>query len=645
MTPVWLTRKIRIRYYHGETDTAGHSALIGLKIFQLSIFGLGFRENLCRMVNEMSMEFVRDDSLDAQSVRQIVENAGITKRAADVLVQVIMEQDFLGRALGRTRDFGNDLDFVRRFVTGAVECFRFENPDAGLLDLMLVLSGYRKSDWWAGLIPPDRLKKWNEAAIGPLARASWAKKLLAGMGPIAPAFVDVWTPEATKSLIEFAGLLSDRLGVESLNIPAAIDVSLTLEGLHHTGSDAQAAPATPLFWYLAFNQRGIIRFDGREPQSNTLTSQILDLADSMGVDDMAALYLAVVDALIVCTRRSPIQDPMTNVMLGLLTGGNHLPMLSTRKIVLDHLPSLTDRALSAPDNRIAQIAWLKTGAWVATRLPSSPALADRSDVANGTLTIDSPDRFGECAATLLEHADRIVGTSRKDIREGRPIDWPAVEYSVKLLSWLGSPWRALRAVTLMLMLAPEACTGPDLRWWSDKERAAPPMPWSQIPQWYSWLILWSDVHAEHDPDFKRGREDFSQFLLERLRDCLENEKAPELKGTRVPAESRPEWRLAICEAAIALHVNPKGRGDHLLYQVMNHDPDERVREAAGRAYSKVRHYNKGDTGGVSARNLFMKSFWWLRQAQRLSLGLDIDRAGAQRTMNKELDRNEVNQWV
>lgn len=593
----------------------------------------------------MGMDFVGDESLDVDDVRRIVDSAGITGKAGDVLNRVILDPEFLGRALGRERDCGNDLDWVRRFVEAAVECFRFENPNASLLNLLAVLTGYRNSDWWPALLPASRLAKWNEAALGPLARASWAEKLLQGINSIGPAMLEVWTEAPSKKLIEFAGLISDRINVENMSILDAIDTDATMASLRNSQSSELPSPATPMFWFLAFNQRGILNFNGREPQADTLARLLLQSADTKDDECMGIIYLSMIDALIVCTRRSPVQDPMANVILGFLTGGSHMPMLSTRKIVLEHFPALTKRFQeSDKSSRVLLLAWLKTGAWVATRLPSSPLLISDNLVSEATLTIDGPGPLGDNAKALLAQADLLVGTSRKAMREGLPVDWAALEYSIKILNWLGSPWRALRAVTLLMMLAPEPCTGPDLRWWSEDGLPGQPMPWALLPQWFAWLILWSDVHAEQDPEFKRGREDFSHFLLERLKDRPEDEKSPDQKGTRVPVESRPEWRIAICESAIALHANPKGRGDHILFQVLKNDPDEKVRAAAAYAYKKVRYY-KGDTGGLVARNLFMKSFWWLRQAQRLSLRYEVDSVGARRTASKELDRNAVNQWV
>jgi len=593
----------------------------------------------------MGMDFVRDESLDVDDVRQIADSAGISGKACDVLVRVILEPDFLDSALGRERDRSNDLDWIQRFVKGSAECFRFQNPDASLLSLLAVLAGYQTSEWLPTLIPAYCLAEWNKTALGPFARPVWSDKLLTGIDSIGPAMLEIWTDTPSKKLIKFAGLLSDSVIVKKMAILDAINTETTRSSLKDTQSSELPSPATPMFWYLAFNQRGVFNLTGREPQADTLTRLLLQWADTQDNENMGIIYLSIIDALIVCTRKSPIQDSMSNVILAFLTGGNHLPMLSTRKIVLDHFSILTRRFQdSDKSSRAMLLAWLKTGAWVATRLPTSPLLASKNLTSEATLRIDDTSSHIEAAKTLLAHADRLVGHSRKAFREGQSVDWPALEYSIKILNWLGSPWRALRAVTQMMLLAPEPCTGPDLRWWNEEGLPNPPMPWALLAQWFSWLILWSDVHAEQDPDFKRGREDFSLFLLDRLKDREEDDKSPDQKGFRVPVESRPEWRIAICEAAIALHANPKGRGDHILFQVMMNDPDEKVRASAVKAYKKVRNY-KGDTGGMVARNLFMKAFWWLRQAQRLSLGLEIDSVGARRTASKELDRNAVNQWV
>ena len=57
--------------------------------------------------------------------------------------------------------------------------------------------------------------------------------------------------------------------------------------------------------------------------------------------------------------------------------------------------------------------------------------------------------------------------------------------------------------------------------------------------------------------------------------------------------------------------------------------------AAREAYDDVRRAD-GSTGGASPRRRLVAALWWLRQAHRVALGLDLDSAGARRTRQKEI---------
>ena len=106
-------------------------------------------------------------------------------------------------------------------------------------------------------------------------------------------------------------------------------------------------------------------------------------------------------------------------------------------------------------------------------------------------------------------------------------------------------------------------------------------------------------------------------------------------------ESRPAWRACYVQALAALRVNPGGRGHRTLFWLLNNDPDEIVKELAKKAHKRVRHLDRGKPNldeGASPRRPLFEAFWWLRQAHLITLGIEIDEKGAQRTRQSELRR-------
>jgi len=96
------------------------------------------------------------------------------------------------------------------------------------------------------------------------------------------------------------------------------------------------------------------------------------------------------------------------------------------------------------------------------------------------------------------------------------------------------------------------------------------------------------------------------------------------------------WRYAYVRAFGELGVNPKGRAQKLLKWSSEHDPDPQVRKAASDAVSGLSARPRNE--GQSRRRGVFAAFWWLRQAHFISLGGELDAAGAQRTFRREVQR-------
>ena len=110
---------------------------------------------------------------------------------------------------------------------------------------------------------------------------------------------------------------------------------------------------------------------------------------------------------------------------------------------------------------------------------------------------------------------------------------------------------------------------------------------------------------------------------------------------RILWRPRPAWRQCYVQALAALRVNPGGRAHRTLFWLLNNDPDDTVKELAKKAHKRVRHLDRSKPNldeGASPRRPLFEAFWWLRQAHLITLGVEIDQAGAMRTRRRELHR-------
>jgi hypothetical protein len=213
-------------------------------------------------------------------------------------------------------------------------------------------------------------------------------------------------------------------------------------------------------------------------------------------------------------------------------------------------------------------------------------------------------------------------------------------------------WEGMRQLLLAMRALRSPCVSADLRYWEEPGVAAshyprqPEDPWRCIP-----AKLVANFHAfvgkeeAKDPQLEALRSQFADFCLKGLRDkWSEKERvAAEASGRQRTnddmVESCPDWRYCRVRAAKTLAINPEARAHRLLLASSEIDPDPKVREVANDAYQSLR---RGVTlpEGMSPRRAVLGAFWWLRQAHLKSLGIEIDRDGAQRTRIKELSRTK-----
>ena len=248
---------------------------------------------------------------------------------------------------------------------------------------------------------------------------------------------------------------------------------------------------------------------------------------------------------------------------------------------------------------------------------------------------------------LVESASRHIGILRSVLRDTPEVfEDEAVrdfynEAFYVLLSF-APPWKRLKPLLLAFTSMTEQAVASDLRTWRELDSTEnPPQPYARVPNWIEVAMYPQNLKIKEDPYLQDLREAFAKFCLERLRTKSEVKHKETAYIDEDFVEPRPAWRWCYVQALAALRVNPGGRGHRTLFWLLNNDPDDTVRELAKKAHKRVRHLDRDKPNldeGASPRRPLFEAFWWLRQAHLITLGIDIDQAGAMRTRRRELHR-------
>jgi hypothetical protein len=249
---------------------------------------------------------------------------------------------------------------------------------------------------------------------------------------------------------------------------------------------------------------------------------------------------------------------------------------------------------------------------------------------------------GQPAAAMAQRAGevaaRALGGLRRQAREGLPEQDRETAHRAR--SAYGG---ALVAIARAKGIGPMLCNGvqllrslaepavpADLRWWSEAPLETPPLAWGWLPMAMTSLIhSRGRIEQAFDPQLTSARTSLVDFLVDRLKPRKRTEGGEQL------TEPNADWRQCCIRAAQELGVNPEGRAHRILFNVEQHDPDEDVRRLAHAARHDLRRAEPTEDE-VSPRRRLMAALWWLRQAHRLALGLDVDPAGARRTRQREI---------
>jgi len=258
----------------------------------------------------------------------------------------------------------------------------------------------------------------------------------------------------------------------------------------------------------------------------------------------------------------------------------------------------------------------------------------------------APGLLGELYKPLADLALSELESVRKELRGSDPEaflrDHGSYLTEAVFFGLRTSPdalWPVLRRLFLALRVVPRRSVPLDLRTWDESEPGFEPVPrpWNWVVDHIARVLeLLLGRELERDVDLKELRREFAKFCIDRIK-TRERTPAGRPLTNEDFVEPKPEWRAAYLFAARELHPNLGERGHHAVSWSRENDPDEAVRDAARSAVEVLRH-GHGLPKNTSPRRAMFAAFWWLRQAHVVSLGEQIDDAGAQRTFRKEMRR-------
>jgi len=187
-------------------------------------------------------------------------------------------------------------------------------------------------------------------------------------------------------------------------------------------------------------------------------------------------------------------------------------------------------------------------------------------------------------------------------------------------------WAGMKSLLLMIRTLKGPVFEPDLSWWlAHKNSKRAPGVVSLANDLMFGFQAFARTEQEDDPKLVDLRTELARFCVERL---------STRKDKSGPTEPDPTWRYGYVRALGELGVNPDGKGHRTLHHVMNDDDDRDVREAARKIYPRLREQRAAPEG--NPRRAVLAALWWIRQAQMIAVGAEVDSDGANRTRAEEV---------
>jgi hypothetical protein len=462
---------------------------------------------------------------------------------------------------------------------------------------------------------------------------------------------------------EVHGVPEVHLLIRALVEDAKLDLSRVIDqsALHAAGVARTGHLGTPPVWRAP----KLNRFEVERIAPRALTTWMFELGPTALAGLRDALAREPNDELC-ATLAIGIQDSIERWINSVVQHWTYFAHFGTAlaDVTEPLMLELEQRLTANPENRLLRQAWI----WFARvtaeadpeRIPD-----DRCDrillVANEELAT-----LRKLLARARPKSPQPVGaeTSQEEPKVADEVP-PWVEFECArehfetcavVLFDLGNLWTGMKPLLLAMRSLACPAVSSDLRYWGEKpiarsgeapkEFEQPPDPWAAIPTTMINLFHgFARFEQADDPQLEKLRGDLAAFCLRGLADRwtkAEREDA-EKRGMKRTNENMlersPDWRYCLIRAAMALNINPEGKGHRILHTASQIDPDPEVRAVAREAYEKFRRA-RGVPEDVSPRRMIMTALWWVRQAHLLALDVEIDADGAQRTRVKELTRTK-----
>jgi hypothetical protein len=224
--------------------------------------------------------------------------------------------------------------------------------------------------------------------------------------------------------------------------------------------------------------------------------------------------------------------------------------------------------------------------------------------------------------TLANDPERAAALFLEQLSEYRQL--------VRVLVVFGGLGFSSRQLVQLLRVIPKPAVERNLSYWGLPESRTVPFDAVAMDLIHSVHLL-SPGLGNEQPEASVARTEFAEFCLGRIGQRKGTPKSDGLAPAETLIEPNPIWRQCYLHATCALLANPQGKGQHVAYWAMKHDPDAAVRDAAKKAYSLLRNM-PATNATVSPRRPHITAIWWLLQAHLLALGEHLDTEGIHLTL-------------
>lgn len=214
-------------------------------------------------------------------------------------------------------------------------------------------------------------------------------------------------------------------------------------------------------------------------------------------------------------------------------------------------------------------------------------------------------------------------------------DWGAgnlvLDQNMRVVLWFGGLADGLGQLLQILRALPFPAVGANLASWGVEAKGLG--GWSLVPNYLVNAVhLYAGRLSESEPTLRETREALAEFCLKRIGQRKGERTREKVAAVETLVEPEAHWRACYLYAVDSLRVNPKGKGHETVYWAKNYDPDPMVREIANEVYPRIKRHREIPDGS-SPRRPLITAIWWLLQAHRSALGLNVDEESIHATLS------------